>query len=39
MNEEQKLLVMRLLQENKPANMIVQAFNVHKKMYRLDDLY
>lgn len=39
MNEEQKLLAKRLLQEEKSVSEIAKAFNVHKAtIYRLQDL-
>lgn len=38
MNEEQKLLAKRLLEENKSVNEIAKTFNVHKAtIYRLED--
>lgn len=38
MNEEQKLLAKRLLEENKSVNEIAKTFNVHKAtIYRLQD--
>lgn len=38
MNDEQKLLAKRLLQENKSVNEIAKTFNVHKAtIYRLQD--
>ncbi len=38
MNDEQKLLAKRLLQENKSMNEIAKTFNVHKAtIYRLQD--
>jgi DNA invertase Pin-like site-specific DNA recombinase len=39
MNQEQKALAKRLLQENKSVSEIAKAFNVHKAtIYRLQDL-
>lgn len=39
MNEEQKLLAKRLLQEDKSVNEVAKTFNVHKAtIYRLQDL-
>ena len=39
MNEEQKLLAKRLLQEDKSVNEVAKIFNVHKAtIYRLQDL-
>ena len=38
MNEEQKLLAKRLLQEEKSVSEIAKTFNVHKAtIYRLQD--
>ncbi len=38
MNEEQKLLAKRLLEENKSVSEIAKTFNVHKAtIYRLQD--
>jgi len=38
MNDEQKLLAKRLLQENKSASEIAKTFNVHKAtIYRLQE--
>lgn len=38
MNEKQKLLAKRLLEENKPVSEIAKNFNVHKAtIYRLTE--
>lgn len=38
MNEEQKSLAKRLLQEDKSVNEVAKTFNVHKAtIYRLQD--